>query len=262
MSETSSAAMLRMLTKPSGSASTGAAAMVARAGAGWMLLALPAEGAGCFTSGWVCCILIVAFGSAGLPPSGGSVIRAVSFLGEAAFCVTGSGAALIPLAAGTAGLAAPEGAAAGFSGTEGLLPSVGGFGGALMPLTGFKAPEPTGAGGFGGGGTKGLPAVEGGAGAATSGGGILVVSFFGELPGGVVIAGFPGRLMRTVSRLAVGCSGLGGNVIRIVSAFVASSVDSEGAGGISSDINICAVSYISPGFYRVNSIVPLCRFST
>jgi hypothetical protein len=66
----------------------------------------------------------------------------------------------------------------------------------------------------------------------------LVVSFFGTIPdgGGVVEAGLPGRLIRTVSRFNVGCSGFDGSVIRIVSALEASSEDSEGAGGISSDI--------------------------
>src|SRR3954470_24555107 len=105
---------------------------------------------GCFTRGWVCCILIVAFGMAGLAPSGGRVMRAVSFFGEAAFCVTGSGG-LSPLPAGATGFATLVGAGAGFSGTVGRAPSDGGFGGGFTPLTGLAGmPRPPG--GFGGGG--------------------------------------------------------------------------------------------------------------
>jgi hypothetical protein len=62
----------------------------------------------------------------------------------------------------------------------------------------------------------------------------FVVSFFGVVPGGG--AGLPGTLIRTVSRFCTGCSLFGGRVIRIVSLFVTSSGDSDGAGGISSAI--------------------------
>lgn len=185
------------------------------------------------TSGWVCCIFTVAFGIAGFALSAGRVMRAVSFFGAAARCVTGSGG-LMPLAPAMG---------AGLSGTVGRAPSDGGFGGGFTPLVvlgaegGGGAPRP----GFdaGGGGTKGL-APLGGAG----GGGIgalepvviLVVSFFGAMPaGGIMLAGLPGRLMRTVSRFCAGASGFAGSVMRMVSALEASS-DSEGAGGSSSAI--------------------------
>jgi hypothetical protein len=62
----------------------------------------------------------------------------------------------------------------------------------------------------------------------------LLVSFFGAVPAGGT--GLPGTLMRTVSRFTAGCSLFGGRVMRIVSLFVTSSGDSEGAGGISSAI--------------------------
>ena len=211
-----------------------------------MLLGLTAA-PGCL-SGCVCCILIVAFGIVDFAPSGGIVMRAVSFFGEAAFCVTGSGGGLMPLPAGATGLAGADGAGTGFNGTVGLAPSDGGFGGGFTPLRGFIGAAPKEPGGFGGG-TKGFD--DGGGGTADAGGvvtadpgfsgsGIFVVSFFGPTPGGVVEAGLPGRLIRTVSRLAVGCSGLAGSVMRIVSAFAASSEVSEGAGGISSGIKFCA----------------------
>ena len=168
-------------------------------------------------------------------------MRAVSFFGAAAFIVTGSGG-FNPLPAGATGLATVVGAGAGFSGTVGRAPpKEGGFGGGVTPLTGFDMLVPSVPGGLGGGGMKGLePPGAGGAAivaAASSGAGILVVSFFGPTPGGAETAGFPGRLIRTVSRLAVGCSGLAGSVIRMVSAFDASSAVSDGAGGISSDIS-------------------------
>ena len=234
--------MLRIVAALSETGSAGMEAMevVVRAGAGWTLLG-ETEAEGAFTSGWVCCILIVALGIAGLPPSGGRVMRAVSFLGAAAFWVTGSGGGLRPLPAGATGLATEVGAGAGLSGTVGRAPSDGGFGGGVIPLTGLTGPAPRPLGGFGGGGRKGLePGVGGGAiwVVASSEGAIFVVSFLGPAPGGAVTAGLPGRLIRTVSRLAVGCSGLAGSVMRMVSAFEASSAVSDGAGGISSDIKI------------------------
>jgi hypothetical protein len=67
----------------------------------------------------------------------------------------------------------------------------------------------------------------------------FVVSFFGVVPGGG--AGLPGTLIRTVSRFCTGCSLFGGRVIRIVSLFVTSSGDSDGAGGISSAIETTMV---------------------
>ena len=172
-----------------------------------------------FTSGCVCCIFTVAFGSAGLlVPSGGSVIRAVSFFGAAPFCVTGS----------NAGVGPPDGDGAGFSGTVGRAPSDGGFGGGFAALIGLAA----------GSATVGSGCGEGGgdvAGALPASVGSFVVSFFGVTPAGGGW-GFPGTLMRTVSRFTAGCSLLGGSVMRIVSLFVTSSGFSDGAGGISSAI--------------------------
>lgn len=205
------------------------------------------------TSGCVCCILIVALGIPGFPPSGGRVMRAVSFFGEAGFWVTGSTSGAAPGAGGLE-IAETGAAGAGLSGTDGFGPSDGGFGGGMVPLTGLSGPVPSEPGGLGGGGTKGLaPEADGGGGGdvegaeggtlisgteASSAATIFVVSFFGPTPGGsgAVGAGLPGRLIRTVSRLAVGCSGFDGRVMRIVSAFDASSADSEGAGGMSSGI--------------------------
>ena len=153
-------------------------------------------------------------------------MRAVSFFGDAAFCVTGSGPG------------------AGLRGTVGRVPRPGGFGGGLTLLNGLTdgggIPGAEGGGfGAGGGGTKGLsPPSEGGGGGAPAPGepvvGSLVVSFFGETPGGGT--GFPGTLMRTVSRLTAGCSLFGGRVMRIVSLFVASSDGSDGVEGVSSAI--------------------------
>src|SRR4051812_19117611 len=96
-----------------------AAGAVAIIGACWI-----AEGRGC--SCWVGCILTVAFGSGGLAPSGGRVMRAVSFFGAALFCVTGS-----------EGIAPPGAPGPGLSGTVGRAPIVGGFGGAAP--SGFGA---------------------------------------------------------------------------------------------------------------------------
>lgn len=219
--------MLIMLTVPSASEeATGAAC----AGAWEITGAGVRAGAGLFTSGWVCCIFTVAFGRAGFaPPSAGRVMRAVSFFGAAGFgAPTG--------AAGTA----PAAGAAGLSGTWGFGAPTGGFGGTGAPGTAGRAAVEGGGGtagapgGFGGGGTEG---AEGALGGAAGAGGTrplsFVVSFFGAGPGGG--NGLPGRLIRTVSRLTACCSCLGGSVMRIVSAFEASSV-SDGAGGISSAI--------------------------
>lgn len=200
------------------------------------------EGAGRLTSGCVCCIFTVAFGSGCgfAPPSGGSVMRAVSFFGVALRWMPGAGA--------PAG-AAPVGGGVGFSGTvgRGAPPTPGGFGAPTPGSGGFGAPPgmpgALGAEGMEGadGGAGGAPGTKGfaPAGGGTDGGGIepipvsFVVSFLGAtLPGGV---GFPGRLIRTVSRFTACCSCLGGSVMRMVSALEASS-DSDGAGGISSAI--------------------------
>lgn len=238
-----SAAMPIPIEAPSPASTVAGAATIAAAGAG--------AGAGRFTSGCVCPIFTVAFGSAGFAPaSGGSVIRAVSFLGAAAFWVTGAGAGVGPPPRGEPG---PGGA--GFSGTAGrtALPGSGGFGagvnppaGGLARLGGAGVTPPSGFGGigmegFGGAGMPGADGAEGALGAEGAAGGkgaaaplgSFVVSFFGAAPGGGT--GRPGRLMRTVSRLIACCSCFGGSVIRIVSALEASSA-SEGAGLFSSDI--------------------------
>ena len=212
-----SAMIARIFTRPSGAASICMEGEPESTGAGVMAEDWFSVGAGRLTSGWVCCILTVALGSGGLaPPSGGRVMRAVSFFGAAAFIVTG--AAWMPLPIGSGALvAAPlgEGAGAGLSGTVGRAPSVGGFGGGFTPLIGLAGGRgmPACEGGRGGGGMKGLLA-EGGGGGGAAGAGvgaapasevtILVVSFFGDPPaGGAVGAGLPGRLMRTVSRFTV-----------------------------------------------------------
>ena len=132
-------------------------------------------------------------------------MRAVSFFGAAAFCVTGSGALMLDVGAG-------------LSGTVGRAPSDGGFG---APVGGRE----TVGSGFG----------AGGGGGALASVGSLVVSFFGAMPGAGGV-GLPGTLMRTVSRFTAGCSLFGGSVMRIVSLFVTSSGFSDGAGGISSAI--------------------------
>jgi hypothetical protein len=144
-------------------------------------------------------------------------MRAVSFFGAAAFCVTGSGAGVGP--------AAGVGAGAGLRGTVGRAPSVGGLGG-VAPGNGLAAGGGTVGRDFGagGGGTNGFGAVGGAPEPIVN----FVVSFFG--------AGFPGTFIRTVSRFTAGCSLFGGSVMRIVSLLVKSSVDSDGAGGISSAI--------------------------
>lgn len=244
-----------MFTAPSGAASTCIDEAPENPGAGVIAEDWVSEGAGRLTSGWVCCIFTVALGIAGFAPlpSAGRVMRAVSFFGAAAFIVTG--AAWIPLPAGIGALGAPLGAGAGLSGTVGRAPSAGGFGGRFTPLMGLAGGKgmPACEGGRGGGGAKGFVAdgggggADGNAGAAGAAGAgtvsaspvtIFVVSFFGDtLGGGAVGAGFPGRLMRTVSRFTVvGWSGFGGSVMRIVSAFDASSSVPAGEGGSSSDI--------------------------
>ena len=181
--------MLRMVTAPSDTVSVTGEVETTVAGA---KPEVEAMGAGLFTSGCVCCILIVAFGMPAFDPSGGSVIRAVSFFG-AADCVIGSGGRL-------------AGAGVGFRGMVGRAPSEGGFGGGLIPLVGLEGGggTPSWEDGLGGAGTKGFGAEEGG-GAISMLAGIFVVSFFGTTPaGGAVEAGLPGRLMRTVSRFNVG----------------------------------------------------------
>lgn len=174
----------------------------------------------------------------------------------------GGGAAALP--GGFGGGTAPL--IGGFGG--GAAPASGGLGGGVAPLNGgFGAPGAAGAdgGGFGagGGGTKGFAPAGGaegggadGGGAAGAGGvatpapvGSFVVSFFGAVPpsGAPPGEGLPGTLIRTVSRFTAGCSLFGGSVIRMVSLFVTSSDDSEGAGGISSAIN-CGVVYLTRFF--------------
>ena len=187
-------------------------------------------------SGWVCCILTVALGSAGrVAPSGGSVIRAVSFFGAAALVTPGSAPAGI------------DGAGVGFRGTVGRAPSDGGFGGVVPGVMGFAggAPMPDGGrGGQGGGGATGLEPVVGS----------LLVSFFGAVPSGAT--GFPGTLMRTVSRFTAGVSPFGGSVMRIVSFLFGSSFGSE----VSSAIEFQVVSgCISPVEKRVKPFPCHCR---
>lgn len=136
-------------------------------------------------------------------------MRAVSFLGDAAFCTTGSAPAVG--ANGAAG-------GVGFSGTVGRTPSDGGFGGGMPGAMGLEGGTPTAPGGRGGpggpgGGAPALPVV-----------GSLLVSFFGAVPSGA--AGFPGTLIRTVSRFTADASLFGGSVMRMVSFFVASSFGS------------------------------------
>lgn len=170
--------------------------------------------------GCVCCIFTVAFGRAGLAePSGGSVIRAVSFFGAAARWVTGSGAL-------DGAAAAPPGV--GLSGTVGRAPREGGFGGGVMPLKGLEGGTPRLPGGFGGPGGGGALEVVAS----------LLVSFFGAMAAAGIEASpdLPGTLIRTVSRFTAGCSLFGGKVMRIVSFFVASSGESAEAGGFSSAI--------------------------
>ena len=200
-------------------------------GASWMAAAAWMADWGRAPRGWVCCILTVALGKEGFdPPSGGRVMRAVSFFGWAAFMVTGSATPIL------------GDADAGFNGTVGRAPSDGGFGGGAPPgapsapgglIAGALIPE-GGFGGPGGMGAAGRESPPGGAGgAAPPVVGSLLVSFFGAVPSGA--AGLPGTLMRTVSRFTAGWSLFGGSVMRIVSFFVASS-DGSDAGGFSSAI--------------------------
>ena len=69
MREMTSATMARIFTKPSGPASTCIAGEVETTGAGVMAEDCVSVGAGRLTSGWVCCILTVALGRAGLEPT-------------------------------------------------------------------------------------------------------------------------------------------------------------------------------------------------
>ena len=171
---------------------------------------LTPEGAA-LLKGWVCCIFTVAFGKADPPPleaSGGRLMRAVSFFGEAGFETRPE----------AAGWAMPEGGAggAGLSGTVGLAPlSGGGFGGGMAPLSGFKEGAP--GGGMGGPGGRGA----GGGTAPEAGKVTFEVSFFGACTAGCTPDS--GMFTRTVSRLATGPSILDGSVIRMVSLFAGSS---------------------------------------
>ena len=170
------------------------------AGMAWLI-----AGAGLLERGWVCCILTVAFGSAGADfgASLGRLMRAVSFFGEAGR----TGGAAIPdwPGAGGAGGRTPDG------------------GGGTTPLSGFVIGAPPGFGGGGGVPESGFVTVPEGAGAGAglmSAIGILEVSFLGASLDG---AEEPGTLIRTVSRFPEGWSALGGSVIRMVSFFVESS---------------------------------------
>lgn len=139
-----------------------------------------------FWSGWVGCILTVAFGRAGAVLFGGSlgsVMRAVSFFGEAGFDTTplGGGGGTTPLGAG---------GAAGLKGTVGFPVNGGGFGGGTALLSGFVTGPP----GAGAGGGAEMPLLGGKL--------ILEVSFLGaELSGWLWL---PGTLIRTVSRFTAG----------------------------------------------------------
>ena len=143
--------MLRIVTALSLAGS--AAGIVDATTAGEKPEGVTATGMVLLISGCVCCILIVAFGRPAFAPSGGSVIRAVSFFGTAD-TATVSG---IPAARAA-------GAGVGFKGTVGREPSDGGLGGGVMPLIGFGGGSgaPPCEGGLGGAGTKGFGA-EGGA---------------------------------------------------------------------------------------------------
>lgn len=193
----------------------------------------------------------------GFAPSGGSVMRAVSFFGAAAGLAPGASGAFGRPAVG-AGLSGAVGAAglSGAVGAPGLAPRVGGFGGA-PPLSGRggggalgRAPEGGGREGFGR--PDGAAGGDGGLGAAVGSVAILVVSFFGLVGAAppATSAGRPGRLMRTVSRFCGSGSPLEGRVMRIVSALAASS--SEEAWGFSSAIRS---GFISPAFFAVNRLV-------
>src|SRR6186997_3728858 len=88
----------RSITTLNGPISLSAEAAAVVSGADWMVEAVVLiEGAAWIEDGrgescCVGCIFTVALGSGGLAPSGGRVMRAVSFFGAAPFCVTGSGA--------------------------------------------------------------------------------------------------------------------------------------------------------------------------
>ena len=240
--ESTSAAMESAFVAVSGPDSTCIAGEVEIAGERVMAEEWVSVGEGLLMSGCVCCIFTVAFGIAGLlgaAPSGGRVMRAVSFFGAAGF----SGVVAAGAGGGCGGLgAAAPGVGAGLSGTVARAPpSDGGFGGSCTPLAGLAGGKgmPAWEGGRGGGGSGGLAPNDGATGegasvgvaggdvgtapskrgisiravslAAAGAGGvrlagitIFVVSFFGSLPsGGKVGAGLPGRLMRTVSRFTV-----------------------------------------------------------
>jgi hypothetical protein len=157
-----------------------------------------------FVSGWVCCIFTVALGRAGAALFGaslGRLMRAVSFFGDDGFVMT-------PDAGGAGCGTAPDGGAggAGLRGTVGLPENGGGFGGGVDPLTGRES----------GGGAGGLEGRLIGGGIAPEPGRItLEVSFLGAGPDSCEAAS--GTLTRTVSRLAMGSSDFGGNVILMVS---------------------------------------------
>lgn len=171
--ESTSAAMERTFVAVSGPDSTCMTGEDEIAGARVMAEDCVSAGAGLLMSGCVCCILTVAFGSAGLPgvaPSGGRVMRAVSFFGAAGLSGT------VPAGGGGIGGlgTVPLGAGAGFSGTVARAPlSEGGFGGGCTPLAGFAGGSgiPAWEGGRGGGGAKGGPGGRGAAGADGAGGG-------------------------------------------------------------------------------------------
>ena len=188
-------------------------------GIAWLMF-----GAGTLVSGCVCCILTVAFGSAGAPfgESLGRLMRAVSFFGDAGRTGgaempdwPGAGGAGGRTPDGGGGIAAEPAGAAGRKGMVGLPVSGGGFGGVTLlkglvigvpaglsggggvPLSGLVA-VPVGATGIGAGGAMGAEA-----GGVTVGIEIMDVSFFGTCPTGAGAA-VPGTLIRTVSRFTDG----------------------------------------------------------
>lgn len=174
-----------------------------------------------FDRGCVCCILTVAFGSAGAELFGaslGRLIRAVSFFGD-------EGLVMTPEPPGADGGTAPDGGAggAGRSGTVGLPESGGGLGGGIAPLRGLVSGG--GAGGVDGrligGGIVPEPATV-----------TLEVSFLGAGLTSCVPAS--GTLTRTVSRFATGSSDFGGSVILMVSFLSDSSSGGVVAEGFSS----------------------------
>lgn len=254
--EMTRATMARMFVAPSGPDSTCMAGEVEMDGAGVIAEDCRKVGAGLLMSGWVCCILTVALGIAGLPgaePSGGSVIRAVSFFGAAGFAGGGGGWTPLPTGGGGA-FCTPLGAGAGLSGTVGrALPSAGGLGGRLAPLRG----------GFGGGvtpltglaGGSGMPGCEGGrggggaSGLVAEGGGAGGVMGAGGGTGGVASEGLtiPGTSMRAVSLVAPG------NSMRAVS------FGAVGRGGmLASGMTIFVVSFfgVLPSGGRIGAGLP------